>query len=220
MLCLSQRPPPNNPKHLQERFKPTIPKRERPQTHTLDHAASGIYLFIVERQQIKNCNRRPAYWPTRRPHKDFDFILWWLEKATTTFYSTYVFQLLLTTATVITSRRIGEPASCVVPFVILLRVLFLSLFSSLLLPIENWQVHIRIPYTKQCLPRHRAILPPTYKSLDNTTPEQHSSKRSQLHFQRLIHLYVSSFKYCTLQNLRSSCVTGNITKKKISIFSR
>jgi hypothetical protein len=37
-----------------------------------------------------------------------------LEKATTALHTTYIFQFLLTTAAVI--RRIGEPASCAMPF--------------------------------------------------------------------------------------------------------
>jgi hypothetical protein len=38
-------------------FEPTFPARERPQTHTLDRAASGIHLLIVVGKHIKNCKR-------------------------------------------------------------------------------------------------------------------------------------------------------------------
>jgi len=38
-------------------FEPKIPVRERPQTHTLDRAASGIHLLIAICKHIKNCNR-------------------------------------------------------------------------------------------------------------------------------------------------------------------
>ena len=49
VISPTQRPPPDNTQHSKETyvyapagFKPAIPASERPQTHVLDHAATGI----------------------------------------------------------------------------------------------------------------------------------------------------------------------------------